>query len=105
MTIDGENISYKVNDRDLGVCFTDKRFVTSQIFPCVFILEVPDQVYALKGSITQYTVTSAAIAGNEIVKDLQSDIVRKDMEKMQTLGELQNRESQLQTAQMNNEQL
>lgn len=42
MTVDGENLSFKVNDRDLGVCFTDPKFKGNDIYPCVFIIDVQD---------------------------------------------------------------
>lgn len=42
MTIDGENMSYKVNDKDLGVLFTSKQFMTNQVYACVFITDIAD---------------------------------------------------------------
>ncbi len=52
MTLDGETLSFKVNDHDLGVAFHDKRLSSNRIYPCVFIVDVNESVTALKGSTT-----------------------------------------------------
>ena len=44
MIVDGENISYKVNDVDLGVVFTSKLLLTTNCFASVFITDIADQV-------------------------------------------------------------
>ena len=42
LIVDGEHASFKVNDVDLGVAFTDNRFLSNRLYPCIFIIDVPD---------------------------------------------------------------
>ena len=44
MIVDGEHATFKVNDVDLGVAFTDQKLLNNWVFPCIFIVDVPDQV-------------------------------------------------------------
>lgn len=42
MTIDGENISFKINELDLGVIFTSKHLLSQNLYAAVFIASEAD---------------------------------------------------------------
>jgi len=46
MILDGENLSFQVNDKILGVAFNTPKF-SQPLFPAVFIVDTPDIVTVL----------------------------------------------------------
>lgn len=71
MTIDGENISLKINDLDLGVIFTSKLLLSQNLYSAVFIPTEADQVSVLKGAVISISKTSEIIIENEEIRTLR----------------------------------
>ena len=71
MTIDGENISLKINDFDLGVIFTSKLLLSQNLYSAVFIPTDADQVSVLKGAVISISKTSEIIIENEEIRTLR----------------------------------
>jgi len=56
MIIDGENVSYQINGTNLGVAFKIPNVQNCK--PAVFIVDVPDVVNLIGGSLTTFGLSS-----------------------------------------------
>ena len=57
MTLDGENLSFKINEENLGVVFTSPLLLQEGLFACCFITDIADSVQTLRGALISYSKT------------------------------------------------